>query len=183
MTVTGVLLGQVRDSCRSLRKLVWERHMLCWKYRHFLRINQISSLVDTILFLLYTFPSVGIKELYLLCSFKYLSFSFNMWHFSSKPFTVGIFGRVKPWFDWSLKKTDPLWWIQNLSCRVSTGGLEGWWIFFFLIKIFPVYAICFSNTVLSPQCLLASILCVLSVQASPRTGMREPCSNMLVPVS
>lgn len=44
----------------------------------FLRINQISSLVDTILFLLYTFPSVGIKELYLLCSFKYLSFSFNM---------------------------------------------------------------------------------------------------------
>lgn len=44
----------------------------------FLRINQIFFLVDTLLFLLYTFPSVGIKELYLLCSFKYLSFAFNM---------------------------------------------------------------------------------------------------------
>jgi len=45
---------------------------------YFLRIKQIFSLVDTLLYLLYTFPSTGIKELYLLCSFKYLSFSVNM---------------------------------------------------------------------------------------------------------
>lgn len=43
-----------------------------------LRINQIFSFVDTLLFLLYTLPSVGIKELHLLSSFKYLSLSFNM---------------------------------------------------------------------------------------------------------